>query len=123
MSTVLVAEDDLAARDLLAFLLASCGYRVIACAGGGSALATARRERPDAAIVDVSAPGAGGSGLCRALRRAAGAGWMPVLLLTCPGGDAEAAGADEYLIKPFDPSELLARVETLLERAGPDRRD
>ena len=79
MSTVLVAEDDFAIRDLLTFLLDESGHQVIACADGSSALATARREHPDLAILDVSMPGINGIEVCRALRETADTELMPVL--------------------------------------------
>ncbi|WP_433075333.1 response regulator transcription factor [Dactylosporangium sp. CA-052675] len=124
MSTVLVAEDDLAIRDLLTFLLDTSGHHVLACADGGSALDTARREHPDLAILDVSTPGITGIEVCRALReRAADTELMPVLMLTAHGQRLDAgtgfdAGADDCLVKPFEPSELMSRIETLLERSG-----
>ncbi|MER7008631.1 response regulator transcription factor [Dactylosporangium sp. NPDC000555] len=126
MPTVLVAEDDLAIRDLLTFLLDTSGHQVLACADGGSALATARRERPDLAILDVSMPGINGIEVCRALRGTADTELMPVLMLTSHGQWLDVssgfdAGADDYLVKPFEPSELMARIETLLEQSGTDR--
>ncbi|MER7281644.1 response regulator transcription factor [Dactylosporangium sp. NPDC000244] len=125
MSTVLVAEDDLAIRDLLTFLLDTSGHHVLACADGGSALDTARREHPDLAILDVSMPGINGIEVCRALRERADTELMPVLMLTSHGQWLDVstgfdAGADDYLVKPFEPSELMSRIETLLEQSGVD---
>ncbi|MEU7867353.1 response regulator transcription factor [Dactylosporangium sp. NPDC049140] len=125
MSTVLVAEDDLAIRDLLTFLLDTSGHHVLACADGGSALDTAHREHPNLAILDVSMPGLNGIEVCRALREAADTELMPVLMLTSHGQWLEVstgfdAGADDCLVKPFEPSELMARIDTLLEQAGPE---
>jgi DNA-binding response OmpR family regulator len=125
MSTVLVAEDDLAIRDLLTFLLDTSGHQVLACADGGSALATARREHPDLAILDVSMPGINGIEVCRALREAADTEQMPVIMLTSHGQWLDVstgfdAGADDYLVKPFEPSELMSRITTLLEQSGAD---
>ncbi|WP_432967459.1 response regulator transcription factor [Dactylosporangium sp. CA-233914] len=124
MSTVLVAEDDLTIRDLLTFLLDTSGHHVLACADGGSALGTARREHPDLAILDVSRPGVNGIAVCRALRGTAGTERMPVLMLTSPGQWPDVstgfdAGADDCLVKPFEPSELMNRIETLLEQSRP----
>jgi two-component system phosphate regulon response regulator PhoB len=85
MSTVLIAEDDLAIRDLLTFLLDTSGHHVLACADGGSALAAAHREHPDLAILDVSMPGINGIEVCRRLREAADTELMPVLMLTSHG--------------------------------------
>jgi two-component system phosphate regulon response regulator PhoB len=125
MSTVLVAEDDLAIRDLLTFLLDTSGHHVLACADGGSALATAHREHPDLAILDVSMPGINGIEVCRALREAADTEQMPVIMLTSHGQWLDVstgfdAGADDYLVKPFEPSELMTRITTLLEQSGTD---
>ncbi|HTJ33251.1 MAG TPA: response regulator transcription factor [Dactylosporangium sp.] len=123
MSTVLVAEDDLAIRDLLTFLLDTSGHHVLACADGGSALATALREHPDLAVLDVSMPGVDGIEVCRALRATADTKRMAVLMLTSHGqwldvSTGFAAGADDCLVKPFEPSDLMSRIETLLERSG-----
>ncbi|MGI5240554.1 response regulator transcription factor [Dactylosporangium sp. CA-139066] len=123
MSTVLIAEDDLAIRDLLTFLLDTSGHHVLACGDGGSALDTAHREHPDLAILDVSMPGINGFEVCRRLRETADTELMPVLMLTSRGQWLDVstgfdAGADDYLVKPFEPSELMARIETLLEQSG-----
>jgi two-component system phosphate regulon response regulator PhoB len=120
MSKVLVAEDDLAIRELLGYLLDSSGHEVLTCADGTTALDLARREHPDLAVLDVSMPGMTGLEVCRALRASGETELLPVLILTSHGQWLDVstgfdAGADDYLVKPFEPAVLLDRIRTLLE--------
>src|SRR5919197_449338 len=112
MPTILIADDDPTLRALLHQTLAEEGYRVLTAADGQEALAQVRAHRPDLLVLDWLMPGLSGLEVARQLRAAAG---LPILMLTARNAleDRVAgldSGADDYLVKPFDLAELLARV-------------
>jgi DNA-binding response OmpR family regulator len=120
MATVLVAEDDADIRELVAYKLHEAGHQVVGVADGLAAVAAARAEAPDVAIVDVSMPGLSGIQVCSALREHPATAGIPVILLSARAhaDDSETglrAGAVDYVTKPFSPRELVQRVESLLE--------
>lgn len=122
MTTVLLADDDADIRDLVAFKLAQSGYDVITAGDGPSALAAAAGRLPDVAVLDVTMPGMSGLDVCRALRDDAATARLPVILLTARAQEADVqagfgSGADDYVVKPFSPRELLSRVEAVLLRS------
>jgi DNA-binding response OmpR family regulator len=122
MRAILVAEDDPDIRDLVALKLAQAGHHVNAVDNGVAALAAARDEHPDLAILDVMMPGMSGIDVCRELRSDPTTAHIPIILLTARAqeGDVEigfGVGADDYVIKPFSPRELVSRVEAVLARA------
>jgi DNA-binding NarL/FixJ family response regulator len=119
---VLIADDDEHIRTLLAELLDIEGYAVLMAARGDAALLLAGRQPPAAAILDVAMPGLSGYEVCHRLRRDLGSAVAIVMIsgVRMESYDRVAAlllGADDFLVKPFDPSELLARLRRLLERA------
>src|SRR5699024_4730788 len=118
MNQILVVDDDSKILELLYIQLTRAGYRVIKAANGLEALALIEETIPDLAIVDVMMPKMDGYTLTRKIRETLD---IPVLLLTARGEleDKEKgflAGSDDYLVKPFEPKELLFRIQAILRR-------
>ncbi|MCD9876051.1 response regulator transcription factor [Streptomyces sp. NR30] len=121
--TVLLAEDDRAIRHALERALSLEGYQVTAVADGVEALAQAHKTPPDVLLLDVMMPGIDGLQVCRVLR--AEGDRTPILMLTALVETADRiagldAGADDYVVKPFDVEEVFARLRALLRRTSPD---
>ncbi|WP_028805042.1 response regulator transcription factor [Streptomyces sp. 142MFCol3.1] len=119
--TVLLAEDDRAIRHALERALTLEGYEVTAVADGVEALAQAHRTPPDVLVLDVMMPGIDGLQVCRVLR--AEGDRTPILMLTALVETVDRiagldAGADDYVVKPFDVEEVFARLRALLRRTG-----
>lgn len=117
---ILIAEDEADIRNILRLYLESENFQVTEAADGREALRLAREEKPDLAILDVMMPGMDGLSLTRALRQYSD---MPILILSAKSQDNDKIlglnlGADDYIAKPFNPLEVLARVKALLRRSG-----
>ena len=120
---LLIIDDDRALRDALRRALSLADYEVDTAAGGEQGLASIAQQPPDAVVLDVGMPEIDGLEVCERLRRLGNR--VPILMLTArvEVSDRVAgldAGADDYLVKPFDNDELKARLRALLRRSGPD---
>ena len=118
---VLVADDDPDILSLVAYRLERSGYEVLTAADGADALRLTLAHRPDLVVLDVMMPLIDGYGVTRAIRSHPPTERTPVLLLTARVQEADvaqgfAAGADDYIKKPFSPGELRARVQAVLGR-------
>lgn len=115
---ILVVEDDPVVRELIEFKLSSAGHQVLLEADGEAGLNAARTARPDLVILDWMMPKLTGLQVCEAIRADEEISDVALLLLTARAQESDvekgfAAGANDYLLKPFSPRELLSRVEAL----------
>jgi len=122
-SKILVVDDDIRLRDLLRRYLGEQGFNVVTAENAQTMNKIWLRERFDLLVLDLMLPGEDGLSICRRLR---GAGdQTPIIMLTAKGEDVDRIvglemGADDYLPKPFNPRELVARINAVLRRVGPD---
>lgn len=121
LTDVVVADDDDDIRDLVELKLTQSGYQVRACANGVDALDEIRRNPPELAVLDVMMPGLSGIDVLREIRADEALSGVRVVLLTARSRDTDvdmgfSTGADDYLIKPFSPRELVHRVGVLVAR-------
>lgn len=124
MARVMVVEDDPDIALLIAHKLRSAGHEVAVVGDGAAAIVAIRSSHPDLIILDWMLPGLNGIEIATAVRADDDLQGTPILMLTAKAQDADvergfAAGADDYLQKPFSPRELVARVERLLARRRP----
>lgn len=124
--SVLIVEDDPALVELLRYNLSAASYQVATVEDGDEAMAALEDELPDLIILDWMLPNVSGIELCRQIRQNPAYKRLPVIMLTARGEEGDKVrglktGADDYIVKPFLPSELLARIEALMRRAFPER--
>ena len=115
---VLIVDDDLALAEMLGIVLRGEGLEVVHVADGSSAMAVFRDSRPDIVLLDVMLPGLDGIQVCRRIRAESG---VPIVMLTARTDTVDIvvgleSGADDYVVKPFKPAELVARVRARLRR-------
>ena len=121
---ILVVEDEAALVTLLRYNLEREGFRVAAAADGEEALLLAREEKPDLVLLDWMLPLLSGIEVCRQLRRMTETRSVPIIMLTARGEEGDKlrgldSGADDYITKPFSPSELVARIRAVMRRTRP----
>jgi DNA-binding response OmpR family regulator len=119
MRTILVVEDEPQIAALVRDYLEHAGFAVITATDGAAALVTYRARRPDALVLDLGLPRVDGLDVVRAIRRDS---TVPIVILTARGDETDRVtglelGADDYVVKPFSPKELVARVRAVLRRA------
>jgi DNA-binding response OmpR family regulator len=122
---VLICDDDPLLRELVEFRLRAKGYEVIKAADGAEALAKARSERPDVMVLDAMMPKSDGFEVLARMKGDLHLSETPVIMLTARKSEKDIAsalekGADDYLVKPFVPEDLLARLSRILARKGCD---
>ncbi len=123
-SRVLVVEDEPDIRDLLVFHLERDGFQVTKCKSGPEALRLVSAARPDLVLLDLMLPDMDGLEVCRRLRQDPATQSVPIVMLTARDDEVDRVlglelGADDYVVKPFSPRELVARIRAVLRRARP----
>lgn len=115
---VLVVDDDMALAEMLGIVLRGEGFEPVFCSNGSEALRVFRESRPDIVLLDLMLPGKDGVDVCRLIRAESG---TPIVMLTAKSDTVDVvvgleAGADDYIVKPFKPKELVARIRARVRR-------
>ena len=123
--SVLVVEDEASIASFVSLYLKNAGYEVRTAANGTEALISVQKSQPSLIVLDLMLPDIDGIEICRRIRQKSD---LPILMLTARDEDVDKiigleVGADDYLTKPFNPGELVARVKSVLRRANPERRE
>ncbi|MBI4988478.1 MAG: phosphate regulon transcriptional regulator PhoB [Rhodocyclales bacterium] len=121
---VLVVEDDPAIQELIRFTLEKAGLKPVAAASAEEAQAALKAELPDVVLIDWMLPKMSGLALAQQLRATPRTAKLPLIMVTAKGEEADRvagleSGADDYLVKPFSPRELVARIQAVLRRRAP----
>ncbi len=120
---ILVVEDHRDTRELLKYNLVAAGFDVAAAEDGQAGVSLAEAFRPDIVLLDLMMPGMDGFEVCRQLKSSSALSRIPVIMLTAKGEEIDKIvglelGADDYVVKPFSPRELVLRIKAVLRRAG-----
>lgn len=123
MAKILIAEDEKDIRDLVVFSLTYGGFEAIGAINGIEAIEKAATELPDLILMDVRMPQMSGYEACEKLKSNPATRDIPIVFLSAKGQESEirqglSAGAEEYILKPFAPDELVRRVQEILRRTG-----
>ncbi len=122
-NSILVVEDDSDILQLLSYNLQASGFEVFTAGDGYDALNSAKSQLPDLIILDLMIPGMDGFEVCKELKRSSDTQRIPVIMLTAKGEEIDRIvglelGADDYVVKPFSPRELILRIRAVLRRVG-----
>lgn len=122
--TILVVEDEEDIQELIRFNLTRAGYHVVGVASGEAALTALKQQTPHLVLLDLMLPGTDGLEVCRRLRADSATRNTPVIMVTAKGEESDVVaglelGADDYVVKPFSPRVLIARVQAVLRRNTP----
>jgi two-component system phosphate regulon response regulator PhoB len=125
---ILVVEDEPAVQELIRYTLDQAGMEAFPAASAEDALAALREELPDAVLIDWMLPNKSGLALARELRDTSRTAELPLIFVTARGEEADRVkgldqGADDYVVKPFSPRELVARIQAVLRRRAPHASD
>ena len=117
---VLIVDDDLVMADVVSFTMRRVGFDIVLAHDGVTAVERWRAEKPDLLILDLKLPKMDGLSVCRTIRRESN---MPIIMLSARGEDEDVVhgleiGADDYIAKPFSPTQLVARAQAVLRRSG-----
>lgn len=124
-SRILVVDDDTALAEMIGIVLRTEGFDTVFCGDGSAAVDTWRAERPDLILLDLMLPGRDGIEICTSIREESG---VPIIMLTARTDTSDVvrgleSGADDYIVKPFNPKELVARIRTRLRPGSPSTQD
>lgn len=124
---IVVIEDEPDILEVIEYNLAREGYGLISCRDGEEGLRAVRKQAPSLVLLDLMLPGLDGIEVCRAIRSDPATSHIPIIMVTAKGEESEIVlglgiGADDYVVKPFNPKELVARVKAVLRR-GPMREE
>jgi len=120
--SVLVVDDDAALAEMLTIVLRNEGFEPLVCNSGDRALAAFHQHKPDVVLLDLMLPGMDGVDVCKAIRAESG---VPIVMLTAKNDTVDVvvgleSGADDYVVKPFKPKELVARIRARLRKLADD---
>ncbi len=127
MTKILIAEDERDIRELVSFSLQFGGFTVVQAANGAEAVERAQAEKPDLILMDVRMPRMTGYEACKQMKQMPEIRDIPVVFLSAKGQETEIqtgleVGAEEYILKPFAPDELVKQVQTVLDRVAQRRK-
>jgi len=121
---ILIVDDEPDIVELLDYNFRQAGYVVVTASDGTSAMAEIRRQKPDLVLLDLMLPDVSGTEVCRRLRKDPATESMPIVMITARGEEIDRVvgfelGADDYVVKPFSPREVMLRVQAVLRRSRP----